>query len=101
MAREDADKVRAREDLVDAVEALGYPTEFGLVLAGELRGAKSMRRMASYLRQAQPTSPEEIADEMLAILDLNRAWAQRHMAEEANARYWQMQRNHFGLDEDE
>lgn len=101
MAREDADKVRARKDLVDAVEALGYPTEFGLVLAGELSGAKSMRRMASYLRQAQPTSPEEIADEMLAILDLNRAWAQRHMAEEANARYWQMQRNHFGLDEDE
>lgn len=101
MTRDEEDKARTREELVRAVEALGYPAEFGLVLAGELRGAKSMRRMASYLRQAQPSSPEEIADEMLAILEQNQVWARKHQAEEADARYWQLQRNHFGLGEND
>ena len=76
---------RARADLIDAIESLGYPGEFGEVLANELGGEHSMRRMTSYLRGADPHSPEEIADEMLAILQMRSTWVQQKVSEHANA----------------
>lgn len=76
---------QAREQLVDAVEQLGYPAEFGEVIAHELGGEKSMRRMTAYLRGANPHSPEEIADEMLAILQLRHTWVEQKISEHANA----------------
>lgn len=75
----------ARAALTDAVRRLGYPVEFADMLAAELRGENAMRRMAGYLIQARPTSIEEIADEMLAIRDLNESWRQRKIAEHAEA----------------
>lgn len=81
----DIERERAREDLILAIEELGYPAEFGVVIAQELGGAKSMRRMTTYLRGARPGSPEEIADEMLAILEQRRAWVQQKVSERANA----------------
>ncbi|MBR3326029.1 MAG: hypothetical protein IKG22_01725 [Atopobiaceae bacterium] len=78
-------KERARRQLVDAVVELGYPEEFGEVLASELGGEKSMLRMTSYLRQARPTSPEQIADELLTILSERRRWVEQKMSERANA----------------
>ncbi len=83
-ASQHAAKERARQRLIDAVVELGYPEEFGEVLAHELGGEKSMLRMASYIRQAQPTSPEQIVDEMLAILSQRRSWVERKMSERAN-----------------
>ena len=77
-------KDRARAELVRAIEALGYPAEFGEVLAGELGGEKSMQRMTAYLRQARPTSPEQIVDEMLAIVEQRQRWAQQHASQHAN-----------------
>ena len=76
----------AYDDLLHAVEELGYPEEFGVVLAGELRSDKAMARMASYLRQAQPQSPEEIADEMLAIVSQRDAWEKRKKSQWAESR---------------
>ncbi len=96
----DREHEQARTALIRAVEKLGYPAEFGMVMAGELRGVASMQRMTAYLHEAKPSSPEEIADEMLAILDQNRAWAEQRMSEEANARYYELQRNRFGLGDD-
>lgn len=84
-AQEQAHRERARRDLVAAIEELGYPGEFGEVIAHELGGEKSMRRMTSYLRGAQPRSPEEIADEMLAILQQRSSWVEQKMSERANA----------------
>lgn len=78
-------KERAYQQLVRAVIELGYPEEFGQVLAHELGGEKSMLRMASYLRQAKPTSPEQIADEMLTILSERRRWVEQKISERANA----------------
>ena len=75
----------ARADLVSAIERLGYPGEFGEVIARELGGEKSMRRMTRYLRGAQPRSPEEIADEMLAIIQMRDAWVGQKVSEHANA----------------
>jgi len=78
-------KEAARAELVAAIEELGYPEEFGEVIARELGGEKSMRRMTAYLRGANPQSPEEIADEMLAILEQRRRWVEQKVSEHANA----------------
>lgn len=76
----------AYDELLRAVAELGYPEEFGVVLAGELRSDNAMSRMASYLRQAQPQSPEEIADEMLAICSQRDAWVERKKSQWAESR---------------
>jgi hypothetical protein len=80
MARE-----AARTDLIAAIEELGYPGEFGEVIASQLGGEWSMRRMTSYLRGADPHSPEEIADEMLAILQMRERYVEQKISEHANA----------------
>lgn len=74
----------ARLDLIRAIEQLGYPEEFGVVIASQLGGEKSMRRMTSYLRGAKPRSPEEIADEMLAILESRSRWVETKISQRAN-----------------
>ena len=73
----------AYEDLLAAVTAIGYPEELASVLADGLRGEKSMRRMASYLRVARPQSMEEIADEMLAIVEQRESWVNKKLSERA------------------
>ena len=78
-------KEAARAALVAAVEELGDPAEFGEVIAHEWGGEKSMRRMTAYLRGADPHSPEEIADEMLAILEQRNRWVEQKISEQANA----------------
>jgi hypothetical protein len=75
----------ARADLIDAIEQLGYPREFGKVIASQLGGEWSLRRMTSYLRGANPHSPEEIADEMLAILQMRERYVEQKISEHANA----------------
>jgi hypothetical protein len=75
----------ARNQLVAAVVELGFPEEFGQVIAHELGGTWSMRRLCSYLRGARPSRPEEIADEILAILEQRRSIVERKMGEHANA----------------
>ena len=75
----------ARADLIDAIEQLGYPGEFGEVIANQLGGEWSLRRMTSYLRGANPHSPEEIADEMLAILQMRERYVEQKISEHANA----------------
>lgn len=75
---------RAYAQLADAVTRLGYPEEFAQVLAAELGGEKSILRMAAYLRQAGPTSPEQIADELLAILGERQRWVEQKVSERAN-----------------
>ena len=84
-SHEEQARTRARRELVAAIEELGYPAEFGEVIAHELGGEKSMRRMTYYLRGANPHSPEEIADEMLAILQLRRTWVEHKVSERAGA----------------
>ena len=82
---DDRRRERARAELIRAVENLGYPTEFGEVIAHELGGEQSMRRMTAYLVGADPHSPEEIADEMLAILQMRSTWVEQKISEHANA----------------
>lgn len=82
----EAGREAASRGLTCAIEQLGYPEEFGMVLAGELRTEPAIRRMTAYLRQARPQSPEEIADEMLAIVTDRNRWAEQKKSEYYNAK---------------
>ena len=78
---------RLRRDIMDILVRMGYPKEFGYVIAGQLRTEISLRRMIGYLLQAKPRSAEEIADELLAIQADREAWVQKKSAEYYNSRY--------------
>jgi len=80
----------AWKELVRTIAGMGYPEEFGKVIADSLRSEKLLRRMRSYLLYAKPRSAEEIADEMLAIRDEADRWA-----EKKDAAFYNMQYNSY------
>lgn len=73
-------------ELIEAIVEMGYPEEFGLVLAGELRSDAAIRRMTAYLRSSGTQPPEQIADEMLAICQERDRWVERKKSEWAEAK---------------
>ena len=73
--------------LLSAGQAIGLPAEVGKMLASNLHSERAMRRMISYLKNAHPTSMEEIADEMVAILEDRDNWIRHKQSEEAQSRY--------------
>ena len=75
------------QDLVRIIVRMGYPKEFGIVIADNLRTEKTMSRMIGYLKQANPGSADEIADEMLAIMEDRERWIQKKTAEYYNSKY--------------
>ena len=77
----------AKGDLCREVLALGFPREFGDLLARELGSPRAIGRMAAYLRRAKPRSVEMIVDEMLAISAEARTWRERKESREAQAGY--------------
>ena len=88
---------RARDDLVRAVESLGFRGELGEAIARHLGSPKAMERMISYLVNVKPKTEELLIDEMLAICSEIEAWKERKASQEANARYNEMLLR--GLDE--
>jgi len=86
---------RISQELVNIVVRMGYPKEFGIAIANNLRTEKTMSRMIGYLRNAKPRSAEEIADEMLAIMEDRERWTKKKEAEYYNAKYNEML--YFGL----
>jgi len=89
---------RTRDDLVRAIESLGFPAELGEAAARHLGSPKAMERMISYLSYVKPRSEELIVDEMLAIRSEIDAWREKKASEEANARYNEIL--NYGLLED-
>ncbi len=89
----------AYRDLIEAVVRMGYPKEFGKIIARNLGSEKTMRRMTFYLYTAKPQSDEEIVDEMVAIMSDRQRWIEKKQAEEANAKYNELL--YFGLGEDD
>ncbi|MBR3188116.1 MAG: hypothetical protein IKF59_08765 [Lachnospiraceae bacterium] len=77
----------AYRELIGTIVRMGYPEEFGKLIARNLGSEKTMRRMTAYLHSAKPRSAGEIADEMLAIMSDRERWIRKKKAEEANARY--------------
>ncbi len=81
---------RTRDELVRAVESLGFPGELGEAIASHLGSPKAMERMIAYLNYMKPKTEELIVDEMLAIRSEIDAWREKKASEEANARYNEM-----------
>ncbi|MBE5996768.1 MAG: hypothetical protein E7240_05350 [Lachnospiraceae bacterium] len=90
---------RTRDELVRAVESLGFPAELGEAIAKHLGSPRAMDRMISYLRYVKPKTEELVVDEMLAIRSEIDAWKEKKASEEANARYNEML--YYGLSGDE
>ena len=77
----------AKGDLCREVLSLGFPREFGDLLAKELGSPRAMGRMTAYLRSTKPHSVEMIVDEMLAISAEVQTWRERKESREAQASY--------------
>ena len=77
----------AKSDLCREVLSLGFPREFGDLLAKDLGSPRAMGRMAAYLRTTKPHSVEMIVDEMLAIAAEVQTWRERKESQEAQASY--------------
>ena len=78
---------RKHDEVVCAVEDLGFPGALGDQIARQLGSPKAMERMLAYLYNVKPRSAELIVDEMLAICSDVDRWKDKKAAEEANARY--------------
>ena len=78
---------RARDNLVSSIRALGFPGEFGELIAKQLGSPKTIDRMAAYLDYEKPKDIQIIVDDMLAIQSELDAWREKKASEEANARY--------------
>lgn len=75
------------EGLLRAVKKLGFPDDFGKAVAKNLGSEKCMYRMTVYLENVKPHTPEEVVDEMLAIMEDRNRWAAKKEAEDINGRY--------------
>lgn len=93
------EKTNAVNTLVRTISSMGYPEEFGYVIAENLRTEKMITRMTAYLRKARPASAEEIADEMLAIMEQREQWINKKKAEYYNRKYNELL--WYGIGEDE
>ena len=65
----------------------GYPEEFCDVVTKNLNTDWTAQRMIGYLSHYKKLPPEEIADEMLSILEERGRIMQKHELENTNARW--------------
>lgn len=93
------ERTRVYRDLLQTIVRMGYPQEFGEVIAQNLRTEKTMSRMIAYLHHAKPKTAEEIADEMLAIMEDRERWVQKKSSEYYNTKYNELL--WYGLGEEE
>jgi len=78
---------RTYQELIAQVVSMGYPEALGKAIARNLGSEKTMTRMIGYLRNAGPRSAEEIADEMLAIMEDRKSWIDKKESQDANSAY--------------
>ncbi len=94
------EREKIRQELIETIVRMGHPREFGVLIAGNLGTEKTMSRMIGYLKHARPRSAEEIADEMLAIVDDRDRWVRKKSAEYYNRKYNELLYYGFGLEDE-
>jgi len=77
----------AKDGLIEVMNGLGFPEEFGYEIAKNLGSPKAIRRMTSYLAQARPSDPVTVVDEMLAIKSQIDSWKKKKESERASSKY--------------
>lgn len=80
-------KSRKSLELYDIMIKRGYPEQFCDQITNNLNTDWTAQRMIGYLFHYKKIPLEEIADEMLAILSDRNRMIQKHVLEEANARW--------------
>ena len=93
--------LRARHDLVRALDSLGYPEELGNAIAKHLGSPRAIDRMTAYLYNEKPKTAEIVVDEMLAIRSEIDAWREKKASREANAAYNALLYYGLGVDDSE
>lgn len=78
---------KAKNRLIQAVSSLGFPQEFGEVMARQLGSPKAIDRMTAYVYQAKPGTEEMLVDEMLAICEEISTWREKKAGREAQEKY--------------
>jgi len=78
---------QARERLIRAVTACGFPAELGELCARQIGSPKGVDRLTSYIYNVRPKSEELLVDEMLAIADQISTWREKKASEEAQWKY--------------
>lgn len=78
---------QARDRLIQAVTAIGFPAELGDLCARQIGSPRSINRLTSYIYNVRPKSEELLVDEMLAIADQISTWRDKKESEEAQWRY--------------
>ena len=78
---------QARDRLVRAVIACGFPAELGELCAKQLGSPKAIDRLTAYALNVKPKTEEMLVDEMLAIYEQIKTWREKKESEAAQARY--------------
>ena len=80
----------ASSDLYDLMVRKGYPEEFALAVANEMRTEYTSGRMTGYISKNPMLPPQEVADEMLSILAERDRLIEKHIARSAQEKINQM-----------
>ena len=75
-----------RDDIYDLMVKKGYPEDLSWVVASEMRTEFAGKRMLGYIRQNGLLPPEEVADEMLAIISDRDRIVNKHISERAQSK---------------
>lgn len=78
---------RARDGLVTAVTAAGFPAELGELCARQIGSPKGIDRLTGYVLSVRPKTHEMLVDEALAICDEIGTWRAKKEAQEAQWKY--------------
>ncbi len=95
------DRERLKRQLTDLIVRMGYPRHFGELIGSTLGTPKALERMIHYLLGVQPSSAEEIADEMLAIREELDSWKQKKSAEYFNMKNNELLNRGLGIEDEE
>jgi len=66
-------------EVSERLAELGFSEEFAYLVGTQMNTDFTARMMLGYLRDAQPKTMEEVADEMLGILELRDKCMKKHM----------------------
>ena len=77
----------AKKRLIQAVSFLGFPQEFGEVMAWQLGSPEAIEWITSYVYQAKPGTEEMLVDEMLAICEEISTWREKKASRDAQEKY--------------
>lgn len=100
MNQKTKERLAIRGQLIRQISQMGHPEEFGILIADSLGTEKTMRRLSSCLTKTGYQTPEQIADEMLAIVADRERWVEKKKNEYYNRKYHQLRYTVLGSDDE-